>query len=372
MSVIIKEVVTPSDITKFVKLPFSIYKNNSFWVPPINADEKKSLMPEHNPAFQFCKSKFWLAYKEGKLMGRIGAIINEKHNEKMGEKNGRFSRAEFFNDIEVSTKLFETAENWLKEQGMTKILGPLGFTNLDTQGLLIEGFEHLPSIASVYHLPYYKEHIEKLGYLKEIDWVEFRLTMNDVPEKALKLNEMIKMRYKMRVQTFTSTKELLTYRHQIFGVLNEAFAELFSVTAFDQKMIEYYAIKYLKVLNPKFVKLIFLEDNELAGFIVGLPSLSEAFQKANGKLFPFGFYHILQALKKPKVMDLILTGILPKYQAKGVSAILITEIHKTIHAEGVAFVETTGIFETNHDAINHWKSYEHIQHKRRRCFVKKF
>ncbi|NSW46274.1 MAG: hypothetical protein HPY79_10720 [Bacteroidales bacterium] len=370
MDIKICEVKTRRDIEHFVKFPFSIYKENPFWVPPIIADEVKGLMPEHNPAFRHCKAKFWLAFDQHKIVGRIGAIINYDYNKKMQQNVGRFSRFECVNNIEVASLLLQTAEEWLKSEGMEIVMGPLGFNNLDHQGMLVEGFDHIPSIASEYHMPYYHEFCEQLGYVKEIDWVEFRLTVKDIPEKALKMNELIKQRHKLNVLSFNNTKQLLPYGKQIFKVLNAAFAELFSVVAFDDEMVNYFVNRYIKLLNPKFVKLIENEHKEIIAFIIGLPSLSEAFQKANGKLFPFGFWHILRAIKHPQVVDLMLTGIEPSYQSKGVSAILITELQKTMLEHGVKYAETTGIFETNHEAINHWKSYEHIQHKRKRCYKK--
>lgn len=370
MDLRISEVNNKNDLKKFVKFPFSIYKENKFWVPPIINDEIKSLIPEHNPAFKYCKAKFWLAFDGSKVVGRIGAIINIDYNKKTGQETGRFSRFECVNNIEVAALLLNTAEEWLRQQGMKIIMGPLGFNNLDHQGMMVEGFDYLPSIASEYHMPYYKDFCEQLGYVKETDWIEFRLTVREIPEKALKMNDLIKQRHKLSVLTFSKTKELLPYGEKIFKVLNAAFADLFSVVSFDEGMIQYFVDRYMKLLNPKFVKLIENEDKELIAFIIGLPSLSEAFQKAKGRLFPFGFIHILKAMKHPQVVDLMLTGIEPSYQSKGVSAILITELQKTMIEHGVKYSETTGIFETNHDAINHWKSYEHIQHKRKRCFKK--
>ncbi len=370
MGIEIREVTNKSDRKAFVNLQFALYKGNAFWVPPIKDDEIKSLESEHNPAYRFCKAKFWLAYKEGKCVGRIGAIINEKYNQKVGTSIGRVSRIEFIDDAVVVDLLFKTAEDWLRAEGMKEVQGPLGFTNLDTQGLLIEGFDHLQSIASVYHHAYYQGHFERLGYVKEIDWLEFRLTMEAIPEKAAKLAEMIRQRYNLNILTFTRTKDLIPHGHRVFKLLNAAFEELFSVSAFDDDMISYYSNKYFKLLNPKFVKLIETKDGELAGFIIGVPSLSKAMQKANGSLYPFGFIPVLKALKHPEEMDIFLTGVDPKMQGTGVPAILINELQKTILEHKIEFVETTGIFETNHKAIQHWKNYKHIQHKRRRCFKK--
>ncbi|MEI7594477.1 MAG: GNAT family N-acetyltransferase [Bacteroidota bacterium] len=373
MAIEIKEVVSSSDIKTFAKFPFEIYKNASFWVPPIIKDEMKMLMPEKNPAFDFCKAKFWLAFKDGKCVGRIGAIINELYNEKMNEKLGRFSRAEFIDDFEVSSKLFITAEEWVKKQGMTGIHGPLGFTNLDLQGLLIEGFDYMPSIGSVYHHPYYLSHFEKAGYIKEIDWIEFRLEQEDnIPPKALKLRDIIKKRAGVEVLNFTKSSELVPFKKDIFKLLNKAFAELHYVTSFNDKLIEYYSDKYFTLLNPKFVKIIINQEKEVVAFIIALPSLSEAMIKANGKVFPFGIFHILKAMKHPKVVDLLLTGVEPQLQSQGISALLITELQQTMIDHGVRYVETTGIFEDNHKAIQYWKEYNHIQHKRRRCFRKEF
>jgi len=371
MSLNIKELQTKCDYKKFVELPFEIYKNSENWVPPLKKDELKSLQPEFNPAFEFCDAKFWIVLKDDKCVGRIGAIINRTHNEMNNSKIGRFAKCEFIDDLSVSKLLFETAEKWIKEKGMEQVMGPLGFSNLDTQGLLIEGHDYLPSIASTYHLPYYKEHIEKLGYDKEIDWVEFQLFLGkEIPAKAIKLSDMIKKRYNLKVIHFKTRAEAEVYADKIFNVLNQAFAKLFSVVPFNDKMIKFLSEKYFSILNPKFIKVVENDKNEVVGFIVGLPSLSKAMQKANGKLFPFGFLHIMKALKNPDVVDLLLTGILPEMQAMGVSALLITELQQVMIDHKVKHVETTGIFETNHDAINHWKNYENNQHKRRRCFKK--
>lgn len=370
MAIEIREAITKSDLQKFVKFPFTLYKENKFWVPSIIKDDVKSLMPEHNPAFSYCKAKFWLAYKNGEIAGRIGAIINETANEKSGEKCGRFSRVEFINDHEVVTTLFKTAEDWLKEQGMTNVMGPLGFSNLDLQGMLVEGFDHLPSIASVYHMPYYLEHLEKLGYEKEIDWVEFRLTLSDAPvEKANRGAALIQKRFGIEVVHFKKMEELLPYSDTIFSILNDAFSNLPFVTAFSPEMMAFYKEKYIKILNPEFVKMVKLKG-EMVGFIIGLPSLSEAMQKANGKLFPFGFMHILKARKGKDVMDQLLTGVKKEVMSTGAGVILMAEIQKQMLSKGMKYIETTGIFETNSNAISNWKNYEHIQHKRKRCFRK--
>lgn len=367
----ITEVKSKEQIKKFVMLPFHIYKGNEYWIPPIIKDEYKIFNKKTNPALKYCDARYWIAEENGRCVGRISAIINHNYNKKIGEKMGRFSRLEFENNPSIAKNLLETAEKWLRSKGMSKIHGPLGFTNLDLQGLLVEGFDRLPSIASVYHLPYYKEVIEDLGYEKENDWVEFRLELDaEIPEKALRLVNTIKQRYKLTVKSFKSTKELIPYGKKVFDLLNKAFDELPYVSEFDEETKNYYIDKYFKILNPEFVKLVLNEKEETVGFIVGIPSLSKAMQKCNGRLFPLGFRHIIKALKNPTEMDLLLTGVEPHLQGQGIPAVLIYELQQVLIKYKVRFVETTGIFETNHKAIQTWKNYKNEQHKRRRCYVK--
>jgi hypothetical protein len=366
----IKEVIGSGDLKKFVDFPYRLYRGNSYWIPPIKSDEIKQLSPDSNPSFKKCKAKFWIALQNNKCVGRIGAIINFDYIEKTNKQIGRISRVEFIDDRYVSSGLFKTAENWLKDQGMKEVHGPLGFNNLDNQGLLIEGFDYIPSVASVYHFPYYKKHFEDLGYEKENDWIEFRLTVGEIAQKKAERGaEIVKKRYGFEVLGFQSNKEMIKYLYPVFHMMNDAFRDLPYVTPFDDDMIRYIGEKYFKVLNPRFVKVI-LKDGQLIAFIVGVPSLSQAMKKANGKLFPFGFYHILRAMKRPEVIDLYLTGVKHEYQSAGAAVVLFAEIQKEMLKQGINQMETTGIFETNHNVISNWKNYDHIQHKRRRCFVK--
>lgn len=372
MSISIQKVESSNDYKDFVNLPFELYKGNNFWVPPLKGDEHKSLRKESNPAFEFCEADFWLAKEGGKVVGRIGAVINHTYNEQEKFKYGRFTRFESIDNQEVANKLFETAEKWCKEKGMTHLHGPLGFTNLDLQGMLIEGFDQLASIASVYHLPYYLKLVENYGFKKEIDWVEFRLTVGEQAQsKAERGAEIVRKRFGIETLHFKKTSELKPYGPIIFEILNDAFDVLPYVTRFSQKMIDFYSKKYMSILNPEFVKVAVM-NGEPIGFLIGLPSLSEAMQKAKGKLFPFGLFHILKAQKGKggDTMDQMLTGVRKEHQATGAAVLLMAEIQKEMLNHGMKFIETTGIFETNEKAISNWKNYEHIQHKRRRCFVK--
>ncbi|MDC1105946.1 hypothetical protein OAT16_04520 [Prolixibacteraceae bacterium] len=372
MSLEIRVVTTKKEYKEFVGLPFMLYKDSPYWVPPIKSEELKSLQAEHNPLVKQCGVRFWIVFKDGKCVGRIGAIVHHQYIEKIGEKIGRFTRAEFIDNKEVVDLLFGTATQWLKEQGMVEVQGPLGFSNLDHQGMLVEGYDRLPSIGSEYHLPYYKEHMDRMNFSKEMDWIEFRLGIDGMilPEKALRIKEMVRKRNGFEILHFDKTKDLMSYGQEIFKILNEAFQDLFSVVPLDQEASDYYVKKYLSFLNPRFVKIMLDKDKEVAGFTIGIPSLSEAMQKANGSLFPFGFYHIMKAMKQPKVCDVLLTGVHPKYQASGAIALLFGELHKEMVDKGVEFIETTGMLETNNKAISNWKNYPHEQHKRKRCYRK--
>ncbi len=368
----IKEVVDKKTVNDFVSLPYQLYKNHPYWVPSMRADEEKAIRPDTNPAFDYCKAKFWVAYRDNKCVGRIGGIIIDLWNEKNSARYGRFTRTEFIDDAAVSRLLFETAEKWLRSQGMEYVHGPLGFSNLDHQGVLVEGHEWLPSVASDYHFEYYHRHFEALGYQKEIDWIEFRLTFPDaLPEKSYKVADMLKSRFGLTTLNFTSAKELEPYKEKVFALFNQAFKDLFGTYVLPPAMIKFYVDKYFPLLQPKYVKIVLDKEGGMAGFLIALPSLSAAMKKADAKLFPFGWYHLLKAMKHPKEIDLMLTGVRPEFQKLGVAALLMNELWLTAKADGVKYVETTGMLENNSVAIQMWKSFDHIQHKRKRCYIKK-
>ncbi len=370
MSLQIQTVKTKKQKRDFVNLPFEIYKNNPYWVPPLKSDELKNLEPGYHPALRFCSAVFWVAYRNEKPVGRLGAIINHKYNEKTGKKLGRFTKLEFFDDEEVFRLLMDTAVRWMKEKGMDTVHGPLGFTNLDNQGLLVEGFDYLPSVASVYHHPYYQKHIENYGFRKEIDWVEFRLTIGEkAVNKANRGAAILKKRFGFEVIRFRKKKELFPYAEKLFELVNNSFASLPFVVPFDKGMIHFYTKKYFSVIDPQYVFFV-KKGEEIVGFMLAVPSLSEALQKANGKLFPFGFYHIRKALKHPGVIDFYLAGVKPEYEHTGAAVVLYAEVQNQMLKNGLNTVETTGEFETNQHAISNWKNFDHIQHKRRRCYVK--
>lgn len=367
----IKEVTNAATLRDFVELPYRLYANHPYWVPPMRSDEYSALEPEKNPAYEFSEVKLWLVYRGKICVGRIGAIVNRLWIEKNNLQYGRFTRFEMEDDIQISKLLFDTAENWLKSKGMETVHGPLGFSNLDHQGLLIEGHDWLPSIASDYHFDYYARHLDAMGYLKEIDWLEFRITFPEaLPEKTFKVAEMLKTRFGLTTVNFKHKAELEPYKRKVFELFNLAFKELFGTFALTPRMIEFYIEKFFPVLQPRYVKVVLDKEGELAGFLIALPSLSKAMRKAGGKLFPFGWYHLMQAFKHPKEMDLMLTGVRPEFQKLGVVSLLMNELWITANADGITQVETTGMLENNHVAIQMWKSFDHIQHKRKRCYIK--
>ncbi len=366
------EVNTPALRKEFVMLPFKLYKGNPYWVPPIIKGEMKSISPE-NPYLNFSEAKFWIARRDGETVGRIGGIIHYAYIEKTQEKLGRFTRCEFIDDEEVVDALFATAEAWAKEKGMTGIMGPLGFSNLDSQAVLVEGFDQMPSVASVYHHEYYHRHIERLGYLKHKDWIEFRLQLDaEMPEKAVRLSDIIAQRYKLHVVDVHSKKELRRLGHDVFHLLNKSFYNLFSFAPLDDKMIEAVLNDYVPVINTEFVKLVMDENDHIVAFIVPVPSLTRTMQIAKGKLGLRALISLLWSRKHNDTIDLFLTGIDPEYQSKGVLGMVINAAQPVFSKYQMLQVETTGMLEDNQAAIRNWKNYNHVQNKRKRCYIKIF
>jgi ribosomal protein S18 acetylase RimI-like enzyme len=330
-------------------------------------------MPEKNPALDYCEAKYWLAYQDNKIVGRIAGIINHKYIEKWKNKYAGVSRFDFINDEKVSMALLGTVENWVKSKGLEAVHGPIGFTNFDHQGMLVEGFDELPTIASTYNYDYYPRHIENFGYKKDIDYLEFEVKVPDsVPEKAERLAQIVLKKNNLNLVRARSKKELLPYARQMFDVINATYSPLFASVELSEKLIDMYIKKYFSFILPEYVTIVFNENDKVIGFQITISSLSRAFQKAKGRLFPFGLVHILKALKKPKYLDLYLVGILPEYQNKGISAIFMNELTKIAIANNIISAETNSELEENTKVQDFWKYYEVRQHKRKRVYLKKF
>jgi ribosomal protein S18 acetylase RimI-like enzyme len=374
MPVIIKEVTNKSELKQFVEFPFLLYKNHPHWIPPLLMDEYHTLKPEKNPAFEYCRAKYWLAYKDGKLAGRIAGIISQKYIEKWGNKYARFGWVDFTDDAEVVKALFSTVELWAKEQGMAGIHGPLGFTDMDHEGMLVEGFEELGTLAAIYNHPYYPKQLEALGYAKDVDWVEFEVKVPDqIPEKAERIEKIVMQKTGVKVLEAKKAKDLLPYAHEMFEVLNSAFAGIYAFVPLNEKQIALYIKQYFSFILPDYTKILLDSNNKVAGFVIGMPSLSSALQRSRGKLFPFGFIHILRAIsKKNKQIDLYLGAIRPDLQGRGADALLMTEMCRSAMKNGVVSAETNIELEENVRVQSHWKYFESRQHKRRRCYIKKW
>ena len=371
-NILVKEVVSKSDLKKFIVFPDKLYKGNKYRVPQLHMYEKAALMPEKNPAFEFCEAKYWLAYKNKKIVGRIAAIINHKSNEIWNEKHMRFGWIDFIDDIEVSSLLIKTVENWARQKGMTAVHGPLGFSDMDLEGMLIEGFNEIATQATIYNYPYYPVHLEKLGYSKDTDWVQFEIKIPDkVPEKLKRISSLVLKKYNLKILETKKPKDLLPYAKSMFYTLNEAFKSLYGFVPLTDKQIERYTKDYFSAIDVKYVCFVLDENDEVAGFGLSILSLSEALQKANGKLFPTGFIHVLKALRKNNKVDMLLQAVKPEYQNKGVAAIFYTNMMQAYIDNGIEIAISSHALEDNKSAFLMFKNYEIRQHLKRRCYIKK-
>jgi hypothetical protein len=371
MALQIEEVTTSRELKRFVAFLYDLYRGNRYWVPPPRIDEFKSLRKETNPAFEFCEAKCWLARREGTIVGRIAGIINHRYNKRWNARSARFGWFDFIDDAEVSSALLRAGEDWARSKGLTGIHGPLGFTDMDGEGTLIEGFEEVSTLGAIYNYPYYAGHIERAGYEKDIDWVEYQVTMHsEIPEKVARIAEIALTRNHLRVLHVKKAKELLSYAKEIFHVLNAAYKDLYGFVELSDKQIDMYVKQYFGFILPDYVPVVLDAEGRVAAFGIAMPSLSEAFQKCNGRLFPFGFLHVLWALKTSRNADLYLTAVRPDLQEKGVNAILIHEVNKVFVARKVDKVETNRELEGNAKVQAQWRFYDRRLHKRRRCYKK--
>jgi len=371
MNILIKEVKTKKELRKFVAFPYKLYKGNKYWIPPLKNDEFNILDKEKNPAFNFCDVKLWLAYENEEVVGRIAGIINYRYIEKWENKYARFGWIDFVDDENVSKALLETMEKWAKENGMEAVHGPLGFTDLDREGMLIEGFEELGTIATIYNYPYYSKHLEKYGYSKDVDWIEFEVRVPEkVPEKIERIANIVKKKYKLSALKTKSSKDLKPYTKEIFKVLNDAFEHLYGFVPLTEKQIENYIKQYIGIIPHKYISIILDESGKIAAFGITMPSLSKAFQKAKGRLLPFGSIHVLKALKHNNLVDLYLVAVRPDFQGKGINTLLFKDLIQTYIEHKIEKAETNIELENNTKVQAQWKFFDRRQHKRRRCFIK--
>lgn len=372
MEIELKEVASKSDLRKFVEFPLELYRNCPCFVPPFYRDEFETFLPHKNPAYEFCSSKQWLAYRGENVVGRISGIINYQFNKLWQQKAVRFGWIDFIDDKYVSKALIEKVVQWGKENNLEYIHGPLGFSDMDCEGMLVEGFEEEGTLATIYNYPYYPVHLEKLGFNKEVDWIEFEVKVpSEIPERAERIAKIVSEKLNLRVLDAKTRKELLPYANDLFATLNASYKNLFGFVPLSEKQIQKYIKQYFSFVLPDYIKLILDSENKVGGFVIGLPSLSRALKKTGGKLFPFGFIEVMKALSKHnKKIDLYVGAIRPDLQGRGADALLMVELTKSCIKNKIISAETNIELETNTLVQGHWKYFDSRQHKRRRCFRK--
>ena len=368
--IIISSVKTRKELRQFAKFNYELYKDNPYAVPHLLEDTVDTFDPEKNPAFRFCDTELFLARRNGKIVGRVAAIINHRANETWNTKHVRFGWIDFIDDIEVTRALMETVENWGKQRGMTRLIGPLGFTDLDPEGMLTEGFDQLGTVFSIYNYPYYPKHMELLGFQKEQGWVERKVM---VPkngheanmQKYFKIAHMVEERYGFKIRRFKSKREILEegYIEKVLGVVNRAYAKLYEYSALDEQQMKAYADKFLLVLDKRYLSVVENAEGEVIGMGVCLTSLSEAVKKAKSRIFPFGWFHIAKALWFNK-------NVLPEYHDKGANALIFANVIPEATKDGYEWAETHPQLEGNIASQAQWKNLDCVIHKRRAAFGK--
>lgn len=364
---------TKKELKKYVQFGLDIYAGNNCYVPPLISDEVNTLLPARNPAFDFCKAQSWMAYRGEEPVGRITAIINDIANNKYGEKAMRFGFVDFIDDPEVVDALFKTAEQWGRDHGMTKIVGPMGFTDMDHEGMLTHGFDELGTMATIYNYPYYPEHMKRMGFGEEAKYVEYRIKVPDaIPEKYHRIAQIVEKRSGLRIKKFKSRKELKEqYGKAVFELINEAYAPLYGYSPLTPRQVSYYIDMYLGILKLDNLCLIVDSDDKLVCVGISMPSMSAALQKSKGRLFPTGWWHLLQALRgNTDVVDLLLVAVKPEYQNKGVNAMLFDYLIPQFQANGYKYAESNLELEGNESVQKQWELFERRLHRRRTIWSK--
>ena len=365
----VKQVLNSSDLELFIKFPMELYKGNPYYVPPLINEEKSIWVKEENPALQYSEAAQFLAYKGENIVGRIAVMINHKEEKELGIRKVRFGWLDFINDIEVSKSLINTAIEYAKSKGISKIEGPMGFTNLDKAGMLTKGFDKLATMIGIYNFDYYPKHMEQLGLVKEKEWVEFEINFPDtLPDKVEKFSNLIAEKYELELVKFKSKKDILPLVEPMFKLLDDTYKHLSTYTPITQEQIKHYKEKYFKFIDKDYIVCIKDKYGSLISFAITMPSYSKALQKAKGKLFPFGWWHLLNAGKKNDRANFYLIGIHPQYQKRGVTAIIFKEIYETFKKKGVKFLETNPELEENASIQALWQDYHPTNHKRRRTY----
>jgi hypothetical protein len=366
----VRLVTSGKELKKFVKFPFSLYQHNPYWCPPLTFDEINTLRKDKNPAFDYCEAEYWIAFRDNQPVGRIAGIINRNEIARWKVNLVRFGWIDFIDDPDVSRLLIETVIHWGKSKGMTGIHGPLGFTDMDPEGMLIEGFDQISSLSAIYNFPYYNDHMQRLGFRKITDWVQFEIRVPaEIPEKVERMTRIVMQKYDLHLLKPRSAREIRPYAMKMFTMYNDAFRDIYGFTALTRKQMEAYTKQYFGFIRPEFVSLVLDQKDDVVGFGITMPSLSLALQKANGSLFPFGFIHLLRAMRKNDTIHMYLVGVRPDYQGKGVLALVYHELTKAYIDAGIIVTRTHPQLEENFRAVSIWKNYDGRVNIRRRCWI---
>ena len=369
--VTLKEVQSKKDLKRFVKFPFKLYKDSKYWTPPIISEEVNTFNKKENPVFKDSEARLFLAYKNEEIVGRIAAIINWVEVKEQKIKKMRFGWCDFIDDFEVSQALFDEVEKIGKSHDLEYIEGPVGFSNLDKVGVVTEGFDNVALMMTWYNHPYYAKHYTTATYAVEKSYVETKIPFTNIDKKTFyKAQNLIKRRYKLRALNFTKTDEVMPYVNDMFELFNQSYASLPSFVPISDEQIEYFKKKFISFINPEYIKFVVDSNDELIGFAIVMPSFSEALRKAKGKLFPFGFTHILNAKKNSKDVVFYLIGVRPDYQNKGIHAIIFNEYHDLFTKKGIKYCYRTPELEDNEAARKIWRHFESETYRKRKTFKK--
>ena len=374
MTVVIKTVETKKELATFAKFGNRFYKDHKCYVPSMPSDDMVTFDRNKNAAFEFCEAEYFLAYKNNEVVGRVAAIVNHKANKAWNVEQVRFGWFDFIDDLEVSKALLDAVISFGKSKGMKQIAGPLGFTDFDPEGMLVDGFDRMCTMALFYNHPYYPEHMKKHGYIKETGWLEYRITIPTVvPERLKKLSELVLERYNLKLIKKTKSEVMREkYGQKIFQLINETYCNLYGFSLLSPKQIDQFVDTYLGVVNMKMLTFVENEQGELVGAALAMPSIASALQKCNGEIFPIGWWHILKSMywKPTDTLELLLIGVRPDYQNRGVNSVLCVDILENCHRMGFKYAETNANLESNVKVQAMWEAFEREQHKRRWVFGK--
>jgi hypothetical protein len=371
MPVKLKEIFSIKELKEFVKFPDKLYRDSKYYVPSLHKGQLATLSKDHNPAFGHCEARYWLATSGDRIVGRVAGIINHRYNQERNVSSIRFGWLDFVRDEEVLQVLMQAVEDWGKERNMAIIHGPLGFTSFDASGVLVEGFDEWPTSFGRYNHPYYDELLTVAGYCKEVDWVEFNIRIPpEMPQRVLLAAELIKKRYSVRHASLKTKNDLKAYAGQVFGLLNIVYRHLYGFSTLTPEQIEGLTGEFMSMIHPDFVSVVLNEKDELVAFGLVMPSLTRALKKSRGRLYPFGLIRILRALRQNDTVDMLLIGVKPEYQNKGIHALVFEKIGMTFYKRGIKTLETTRELEDNNRVRQLWAGYDTRQHKRARCYVK--